>query len=143
MFLKKATFMAKFIAFQIAKLPKNRKETSFIRFIIRVVKTFAAEREEILALRIKFRGRVNRWRRTKSIVGERGILPLHTIKNRMEYGTAQAVNKKGAIGIRIWIRYDLTFSSLIKESMLKYFAYSKRLAVKKKFPQVVPFTKNN
>jgi len=60
MFLKKATFMAKFIAFQIAKLPKNRKETSFIRFIIKVVKTFAAERQEILGLRIKFRGRVNR-----------------------------------------------------------------------------------
>jgi hypothetical protein len=60
MFLKKATFMAKFIAFQIAKLPRNRKETSFVRFIIKIVKTFAAERDEILGLRIKFKGRVNR-----------------------------------------------------------------------------------
>lgn len=141
MFLKKATFMAKFIAFQIAKLPKNRKETSFIRFIIKVVKTFAAERQEILGLRIKFRGRVNRWRRTKSIIGERGIIPLHTINNRIEFGSAQAVNKKGAIGVRIWIRYKLSFSTLIKESTLKYFAYSKRLKIKKKLPNLIPFTR--
>jgi hypothetical protein len=60
MFLKKPRFIAKFLAFQISKLPRNRKETSFIRFIIKVVKTFAAEREEILGLRIKFKGRVNR-----------------------------------------------------------------------------------
>jgi hypothetical protein len=60
LFLKKPAFLAKFIAFQLNVLPKNRKETSFIRFIIKLVKTFAAEREEILGLRIKFKGRVNR-----------------------------------------------------------------------------------
>jgi hypothetical protein len=60
MYLKKASFIAQFLAFQLGKLPRNRKETSFIKFIIKVVKTFAAEREEILGLRIKFNGRVNR-----------------------------------------------------------------------------------
>jgi len=60
MFLKKPNFIAKFIAFQLSKLPRNRKETQFIKFIIKIVKTFAAEREEITGLRIKFKGRVNR-----------------------------------------------------------------------------------
>jgi hypothetical protein len=60
LFLKKPAFLAKFIAFQISVLPKNRRETSFVRFLIKVVKTLAAEREEILGLRLKFKGRVNR-----------------------------------------------------------------------------------
>jgi len=60
LFFKKPAFLAKFIAFQISVLPKNRRETSFVRFLIKVVKTLAAEREEILGLRLKFKGRVNR-----------------------------------------------------------------------------------
>jgi hypothetical protein len=59
-FLKKPSFLAKFVAFQISKLPKIRKETIFIRFLIKVIKTFAAERKEILGVRIRFKGRVNR-----------------------------------------------------------------------------------
>jgi hypothetical protein len=60
LFLKKATFLASFIAFQMEKLPRNRKETKFIRFIVKVVKIFAAQRKEMKGLRIKFKGRVNR-----------------------------------------------------------------------------------
>jgi hypothetical protein len=141
MFLKKPQFIAKFLAFQISKLPRNRKETSFIRFIIKVVKTFAAEREEILGLRIKFKGRVNRWRRTKSIIGSRGVLPLHTIDNFIECGSAQAVNRKGALGIRIWIWYKPEFSVLLNNSILKYFLYSKHLEKKKQIINHIPFTK--
>lgn len=141
MYLKKASFIAQFLAFQLGKLPRNRKETSFIKFIIKVVKTFAAEREEILGLRIKFNGRVNRWRRTKAIIGERGVIPLHTIQNQIEYGTAHAINRKGAVGIKIWIHYNLTFNTILKESILKYFTYSKRLAIKKKTLNTIYFLK--
>jgi len=138
MFLKKPNFIAKFIAFQLAKLPRNRKETQFIKFIITVVKTFAAEREEITGLRIKFKGRVNRWRRTKSIIGERGILPLHKFDTNIEYGTSYAINKKGTLGIRLWIRYNPNFiykpkpwinfnySYLAKESIFRYIKYSQK-----------------
>jgi hypothetical protein len=48
------------MAFQLSKLPRNRKETNFIRFLFKVIKTFAAERKEILGIRIRFKGRVNR-----------------------------------------------------------------------------------
>jgi hypothetical protein len=60
MFLKKPSFLAKFAAFQLAKLPRNRKETVFIRFLMKAIRTFAAGRKEILAVRIKIKGRVNR-----------------------------------------------------------------------------------
>ena len=59
-FLKKPTFLANFIGFQIAKLPRNRKETSLIRFIIKIIKIFGAQRREITAIKIEFKGRVNR-----------------------------------------------------------------------------------
>lgn len=130
-FFKKPSFLAKFMAFQLAKLPRNRKETNFIRFLIKVIKTFAAERKEILGIRIRFKGRVNRWRRTKFILGNRGTLPLQTISERIEQGTAQAVNKKGAVGIRIWLRYKQSFSFVLRNHILTYLNYSKALKMRK------------
>ncbi len=59
-FIKKAAFLAFFFAFTLSKLPRNRKETQFIRFLIKLVKVFAAQREEILGVRLRFKGRVNR-----------------------------------------------------------------------------------
>ena len=130
-FFKKPSFLAKFMAFQLSKLPRNRKETNFVRFLIKVIKTFAAERKEILGIRIRFKGRVNRWRRTKFILGNRGTLPLQTISERIEQGTAQAINKKGAVGIRIWLRYKESFSVVLKDHILKYLNYSKVLKLRK------------
>ena len=130
-FFKKPSFLAKFMAFQLSRLPRNRKETNFVRFLIKVIKTFAAERKEILGIRIRFKGRVNRWRRTKFILGNRGTLPLQTISERIEQGSAQAVNKKGAVGIRIWLRYKQSFSLLLKDHILKYLNYSKILRARK------------
>jgi hypothetical protein len=60
LFMQKPNFLANFVAFQITKLPRNRKETKLIHFIIKTIKVFAAQREDILGLRIRFKGRVNR-----------------------------------------------------------------------------------
>lgn len=126
-YLKKPSFLAKFVAFQLVKLPKNRKETTFIRFLIKAIRTFGAGRPEILGVRVKFKGRVNRWRRTKFILGTRGTFPLHTISERIEQGTAQAINKKGAVGIRIWLRYKNAFAYTLRTHILNYIEYSRRL----------------
>ena len=60
MYLKKATFLVSFFSFVLAKLPRNRKETQFLRFLIKLVKIFSTHRKEMLGLRIRFQGRVNR-----------------------------------------------------------------------------------
>lgn len=60
LFFKNPTFLAQFIAFQIAKLPRNRRETKLIRFIMKTVKIFAAQRKEMIGLKLQFKGRVNR-----------------------------------------------------------------------------------
>lgn len=138
MFLKKPTFIARFIAFLIAELPKNRKETTFLRCVMKIVRIFSAERGEIVGLRIKFKGRVNRWRRTKALIGKRGFIATNTISKRIIYGTAHAINRKGAIGIGIWIYYKPEFTykprpevifnhiELSKASILNYIKYSQK-----------------
>ncbi len=138
MFLKNPTFISRFIAFLISELPRNRKETTFLKCVMKIVRIFSAERGEIIGLRIKFKGRVNRWRRTKSLIGKRGHIAYNTLNKRIIYGTAHAINRKGAIGIGLWIYYkpeftyqprpDITFTQLelSKESILNYIKYSQK-----------------
>lgn len=59
-YLKKASFLASFFAYTLSKLPRNRKETQFVRFLIKLIKVFASQRKEIIGVRIRFQGRVNR-----------------------------------------------------------------------------------
>jgi len=59
-YLKKAAFLAFFISYVFPKLPRNRKETNFLRFIGKLLKIFAARRPEIIGVRIQFQGRINR-----------------------------------------------------------------------------------
>lgn len=59
-YLKKVNFLAFFYAFTLSKLPRNRKETKFLRFLRKLVKVFASQREERVGVRIRFQGRVNR-----------------------------------------------------------------------------------
>jgi hypothetical protein len=59
-YLKKAIFIAQFYAFTLQKLPRNRKETQFIRFLNKLIKVVSSQREERLGLRLQIKGRLNR-----------------------------------------------------------------------------------
>jgi len=59
-YLKKVSFLAAFYAFTLSKLPRNRKETKFLRFLRKLLKVFASQRMERVGVRIRFQGRVNR-----------------------------------------------------------------------------------
>lgn len=109
-YCKYAQFLISFFAFALSKLPRNRKETTFIRFFVKLLKRFAVQRKEILGVRVRFQGRINRWRRTKHIFAQKGILPLHTYSCRMSYGIAQSIIRKGSFGCRLWISYDSYFA---------------------------------
>jgi len=123
-FLKKPTFIANFMGYQLAYLPRNRKETRFIRFLIKVLKIFGAYRPEVTAIKVEFKGRVNRWRRTKIIRGTSGIISFFKFNMHIEFGNGKSITRKGALGIRLWICYKGIFMSLFKERLLKYIEYS-------------------
>jgi len=59
-YLKKATFLAFFYAFSLQNLPRTRKETQFIRFLIKMLKVVCSQRKEIIGIRIRIKGRLNR-----------------------------------------------------------------------------------
>jgi hypothetical protein len=59
-YFKNPVRLAQLFALILGALPRNRKETQFLRFLLKVVKVFAAQRPEILGVRRRFKGRVNR-----------------------------------------------------------------------------------
>ena len=59
-FLKKARFLANFYAFLLSKLPRKRKETKLIKFLLTTLKVFSTQRPERVAIRLRFQGRLNR-----------------------------------------------------------------------------------
>jgi hypothetical protein len=100
-YFKKADLLAALFSWALAALPRTRKETLFVRFLIKLLKVLATQRPERVGLRIRFKGRVNRWRRTKQILGSKGSVPLYTYSARLEVGDSQAITRKGTLGIRI------------------------------------------
>jgi hypothetical protein len=59
-YFKKPAVLATLFAQTLSSLPRNRKETQFLRFLRKVVKVFSAQRTERLGVRLRFKGRVNR-----------------------------------------------------------------------------------
>lgn len=123
-FLKKANFMANFYAFAFSKLPRKRKETVFIRFLIKRLKSAATGRKEIIGIRFRFQGRVNRWRRTKFIIGQKGIWLFYSISSFIEFGQSQAVTRKGSQSIRIWLCYKSSFTPVLRKTIVDYIELS-------------------
>lgn len=80
----------------------------------------ATQRPERVGLRIRFKGRVNRWRRTKQILGSKGSVPLYTYSARLEVGDSQAITRKGTLGIRVWLAYDPRFSTAFRSALFTY-----------------------
>jgi hypothetical protein len=119
-YLKKADFLASFFAFTISKLPRNRKELKFVHFLIKLLKRSAWQNKDILGVRIRFQGRLNRWRRTKHIVGSKGNLAFSSYHNRIEYGMAQAITRKGTLGVHIWIAYQPGSFCVLAKSIISY-----------------------
>jgi ribosomal protein S3 len=72
-----------------------------VHFLISLFKIFTVQNKEIIGVRIRFQGRLNRWRRTKHIVGFKGTIGYFSYINRIDYGRAQAITRKGALGIHI------------------------------------------
>lgn len=98
---KNPKFLVEFIAFQFKELPKNKKQMKLIQLIIQVVQTFVTEREEVIGLKLKFKGRINKRKRARTILINQGVMTLQSDSTRVEYGYAQGYTKSGLIGIKL------------------------------------------
>jgi len=123
-YIKNPTLITQLLAYALPKLQRNRKETKFLRFIIKLVKVRSASRWEALGIKLEFQGRVNRWRRTKCMQSSYGLIPGVVFSSRIEYGSSQSITRKGARSVRLWVVYKPIFKNDLKIALKDYAWYS-------------------
>jgi hypothetical protein len=123
-YVKNPTLVSSLLSYALPKLQRNRKETKFLRFRIKLVKVLSASRWEILGIKLEFQGRVNRWRRTKCRKTSYGLVPSTVFSSRIEYGASQSITRKGALSIRLWIAYKPVFTQDLQKALISYATYS-------------------
>ena len=121
MLFKNLTFLLRFIAFLMSVLPRNRKETSFLKYTSKALKKFSAVRKEIEGLRFKYKGRVNKWRRTKYVIENRNHITFNTFNKRILHSSTHAVTRKGSLGVHLWIQYNSSFKFRTRPSYHYYY----------------------
>lgn len=135
-FVKRPIIFARYFCYQINKFPKKYRQIPFLKYVMSIFLTLS-KRKEILGSRIQIQGRFDKWRRSKIIIKESGILTTRKKFFFIEYGSASSFIKKGSFGIKIWLSYSSRFSNFYKKCLSSYFNYSnfykKNILKKKKF----------
>lgn len=97
--------LLKFINFQTQTLSSSKRQIPFIRLLIRLLANLGGSIVKIKGLRIQFKGRFDRWNRTKSIIYTSGSIPFQKKSLDIEYTSSHGIVPKGTYGIRLWIWY--------------------------------------
>jgi ribosomal protein S3 len=86
---------------------------------------FKGERKEIIGLKIKLKGRIDRWKRTKTWIADTGSIIFQSYNSYLDYGYTKGIVKKGTFSIRVWMQYKPIFINNFKTIIFKYYKYSK------------------
>ena len=124
LFFKNPTILAYFISYQFTFLPKNKRQTSFAKYVSKILFNFKGEFNDIQGLKLQFKGRFNKWSRSKKWVAQAGTILLQSYNSCIDYSCSKGLVKKGIFSTRIWIQYDLNTKYKLKKNILKYFQYS-------------------
>ena len=117
--------LLKFINYQTKNMSKTKRQIPFIRFLMRLITNLAGSVVRVKGLRIQFKGRFDRWNRTKSLVFTSGNIPLQRKDADIEYGSSHGLVKKGVYGIRLWVWYGRYYHKSYKNLFISYW-YFKR-----------------
>jgi ribosomal protein S3 len=122
--LKQPQTLANFIAYQLRCTPRNRRQSKLVQFYKKILSLMIAQFNDIIGLRIKFKGRLNGRRRTITNIINFGRLPLQQQNCYIEYGYADALTVYGTIGIKVWIFYKRDYNNYLQNNLLKYFFFT-------------------
>lgn len=103
-----ASLMAQSVASQLEKRIQSRRAMSTVMQ--------KASKIGAKGIRIVVSGRVDGIERAKSVELREGTIPLHTIKNDIDYATATAHTIYGAVGVKVWINNGEKYSMRPKTS---------------------------
>jgi hypothetical protein len=101
--------LLRFINFQTKNIGKTKRQIPFLRFLMRILSNLAGGLIKIKGMRIQFKGRFDRWNRTKSLIFTTGNIPLQRKDIDIEYSSTKGMVKKGTYGIRFWVWYGTNY----------------------------------
>lgn len=107
--------LLKFINYQTLVLAKSKRQVPFMRLLIRLISNLGGSLVKIKGLRIQFKGRFDRWNRTKSIIYTSGSIPFQRKDIDLEYASSHGQVQKGIYGIRLWIWYGNNYHQRYKD----------------------------
>jgi len=124
LYFKNVKLLAHLISYQLTFLPKNKRQTSFLKYLSKIIFNFKGEFKEIIGLKIQFKGRFNKWKRTKKWIAQAGNLLVQSYNTYIDYSCVKGLVKKGIFSIRIWLQFKKNSKFTIKKNLINFFQYS-------------------
>lgn len=115
--------LVRFMGMQISRLGQNKRQIPFIRFLIRLLANLSGTLIKLKGFRIQFKGRFDRWNRTKSIVYTNGNIPFQRQNLDIEFCSSHGLIKKGLFGIRLWVWYGTNYHFLYHRLLTNYWCH--------------------
>lgn len=124
LYFKNVKLLAHLISYQLTFLPKNKRQTSFLKYLSKIIFNFKGEFKEIIGLKIQFKGRFNKWKRTKKWIAQAGNLLVQSYNTYIDYSCVKGLVKKGIFSIRIWLQFKKNSKFVVKKNLMNFFQYS-------------------
>jgi len=124
LYFKNVKLLAHLISYQLTFLPKNKRQTSFLKYLSKIIFNFKGEFKEIIGLKIQFKGRFNKWKRTKKWIAQAGNLLVQSYNTYIDYSCVKGLVKKGIFSVRIWLQFKKNSKFIIKKNLINFFQYS-------------------
>nr|YP_010120184.1 ribosomal protein S3 [Pseudo-nitzschia micropora]QRC76538.1 ribosomal protein S3 [Pseudo-nitzschia micropora] len=96
-----ANLLAKFIAFQLKKIKRQKFFLSFLKQSLTVLSN--SEPSKIKGVKIVIKGRLNGVPRAKHKIITIGDVPVQSISAKLDYSQTTIHNSNGSYGIQVWV----------------------------------------
>ena len=96
-----ANLLAKFIAFQLKKIKRQKFFLSFLKQSLTVLSN--SDQSKVKGVKIVIKGRLNGVPRAKQKIITIGDVPTQSIAAKIDYSQTTMHNSSGSYGIQVWV----------------------------------------
>ena len=115
-YTKNVTAFCNFLATRIARAKRHRKLIYITRNLLA---RFIRFENELIGVRIRFKGRIDGRPRAKKMYLQKGSVPLHTVSAAISYHLSHVFSRYGTFGVRIWLCFTKSNTEYFYEYKLK------------------------
>ncbi len=132
---RNVTAFCNFVGVRLARVKRHKK----VIFIVRqLLSEFILFKNDLVGVRIRFKGRLDGKPRAKQMFLQTGHVPLHTISATISYHLTHVYSKYGTFGLRIWLCFtqsNIEFFNNLNQLRLEKIK-NENVQRKKQFSQV-------